>query len=134
MNEGYGFGQVLVFAYGFFAVAAGARTTYQLFTRLDEAPLAVALSLTAALVYVVAFTQLRRRSPRAWRLALASCSFELVGVLVVGTISLAAPEWFPRSTVWSWYGIGYGFLPLFLPIAGLAWLLRSETRAAFAGS
>jgi hypothetical protein len=124
-------GSALVFVYGFFAVAAGARSLFQLFTRIDEAPVAVSLSVTAAAVYVLAFTQLRRRDPRAWRLAVAACSFELAGVLVVGTISIVAPELFPRSTVWSFYGIGYGFLPLVLPIAGLVWLLHGRTRLAF---
>ena len=48
-------GQALVFLYGFFAVAAGARSLYQLATRFDEAPFAILLSVTAAAVYVVAF-------------------------------------------------------------------------------
>jgi hypothetical protein len=61
----------------------------------------------------------------------AACSFELAGVLVVGSLSLLDPELFPRATVWSTYGLGYGFFPLFLPIAGLAWLLRGQTRRAF---
>jgi hypothetical protein len=52
-------------------------------------------------------------------------------VLVVGSLSLALPEAFPRATVWSTYGLGYGFLPLVLPIAGLWWLLRDETRRAY---
>jgi len=33
-------------------------------------------------------------------------------------------ELFADQTVWSTYGIGYGFVPLVLPIAGLWWLLR----------
>jgi hypothetical protein len=126
-----GVGQALVFLYGFFAFAAGGRSVYQVATRFDEAPVAVSLSVTAAAVYLLAFTQLRRRDPRAWRVAVAACSFELAGVLVVGSLSLAFPDWFPRATVWSTYGIGYGFLPLLLPIAGLAWLLRTDTRRAF---
>ncbi len=124
-------GQALVFLYGFFAFAAGGRSIYQVVTRFDEAPVAVSLSVIAALVYLVAFTQLRRRDPRAWRIALAACTFELVGVLVVGTLSLAYPDLFPRATVWSTYGLGYGFLPLALPIAGLWWLLRADTRREF---
>jgi Kef-type K+ transport system membrane component KefB len=124
-------GQALVFLYGFFAFAAGGRSVYQLATRFDEAPLAVSLSVVAAAVYALAFTQLRRRDPRAWRLAIAACSFELVGVVVVGSVSLAYPDLFPRATVWSTFGLGYGFFPLFLPIAGLTWLLRPETRRAF---
>jgi hypothetical protein len=32
--------------------------------------------------------------------------------------------------VWSWYGIGYGFVPLVLPIFGLAWLWHTRPIAA----
>jgi hypothetical protein len=127
-------GQALVFLYGFFAVAASARSLYQLATRFDEAPFAILLSVTAAAVYIVAFTMLRRRDPRAWRIAVACVSFELAGVLIVGTLSFVEPDWFPLPTVWSYYGIGYGFLPLLLPIVGLAWLLRPTTRAAYTRS
>ena len=49
---------------------------------------------------------------------------ELVGVLVVGTLTVVDGELFPDQTVWSTYGIGYGFVPLVLPIVGLWWLLR----------
>jgi hypothetical protein len=125
-------GQVLVFLYGFFAIAAGARSLFQLVTRFDEAPFAILLSVTAAAVYVVAFTQLRRRDPRAWRIAVGCVSFELAGVLIVGTLSLVEGDWFPLPTVWSYFGIGYGFLPLLLPIVGLVWLLRPATRVAYA--
>ena len=50
----------------------------------------------------------------------------LVGVLVVGTISLLVPEDFPRATVWSGYGYGYLFIPLVLPLVGLLWLRRTR--------
>ena len=43
---------------------------------------------------------------------------------MVGTLSVLRPEWFPDQTVWSDYGIGYGFVPLVLPFVGLWWLLR----------
>ena len=41
------------------------------------------------------------------------------------------PELFPDATVWSAYGAGYGWLPLVLPFAGIAWLwhTRSVTRS-----
>ena len=53
-------------------------------------------------------------------------SVELVGVLGVGTLSLLDPAAFPRATVWSLYGIGYGFVPLVLPVLGLLWLRRTR--------
>ena len=51
---------------------------------------------------------------------------ELVGVLTVGTLSVVDPEAFPRATVWSVYGIGYGFVPVVLPILGLLWLYKTR--------
>ena len=116
--------QVLVALYAVFAVAAGARSLVQISTRFEEAPLAYALSLVAAVVYLVATLALRRTSARARRVAWAALVFEAVGVVTVGTLSLLRPELFPDQTVWSDYGAGYGFVPLVLPFAGLWWLRR----------
>jgi len=116
--------QVLVALYAVFAVAAGARSLVQVATRFDEAPLAYALSLVAAVVYLVATLALRRTTAGAHRVAWTALASEAVGVVVVGTLSLVRPEWFPDQTVWSDYGIGYGFVPLVLPFAGLWWLRR----------
>jgi hypothetical protein len=119
---GRGPGRALVVVYAFFALAAGARAGWQLATRFDEAPVAYLLSALAAGIYLVAAIALARG---AWRLALACCAVELVGVLAVGTASLAMTETFPRATVWSAFGIGYGFVPLILPVLGLLWLRRT---------
>lgn len=116
--------QVLVALYAVLAVAAGARSLVQISTRFDQAPVAYGLSLVAAVVYLVATLALRRRSATASRVAGAALGFEAVGVVVVGTLSLLRPEWFPDQTVWSRYGAGYAFLPLVLPFAGLWWLRR----------
>jgi hypothetical protein len=116
--------QVLVACYAVFAVAAGARSLVQITTRFDEAPLAYTLSLVAAVIYLVATLALRRSSERARRVAIAAVGIEAVGVVVVGTLSLVRPEWFPDQTVWSEFGIGYLFVPLVLPFVGLWWLLR----------
>lgn len=112
-------GRVLVAVYGVFAVAAGARSAVQIATRFEAAPLAYLLSALAAVVYLVATVALAR-SDRG--LALVACSVELAGVLTVGTASLVVPAAFPDATVWSDYGIGYGFTPLVLPVLGLLWL------------
>jgi hypothetical protein len=125
--------QVLVAVYAVFAVAAGSRSAVQLVTKGDEAPLAYALSLVAALVYLVATLALRRTTPRAHRVALTAVLVELVGVLVVGTLTIVDRELFPDQTVWSDYGIGYGFVPLVLPVAGLWWLLRHRPAEATPG-
>jgi len=116
--------QVLVAVYAVFALAAGARSLVQLTTDFAQAPLAYTLSAFAAAVYVVATLALRRTSERARRIAITACAVEAVGVVVVGTLSLVRPEWFPDQTVWSDYGIGYGLVPLVLPFVGLWWLLR----------
>jgi len=116
-------GRVLVAVYGVFAVAAGARSAVQIATRFEAAPLAYLLSALAAAVYLVATVALAR-SERA--LALVACSVELAGVLTVGTASLVVPAAFPDATVWSGYGIGYGFAPLVLPVLGLLWLRRTR--------
>ncbi len=115
-------GRVLVAVYGLFALAATARGVTQLATRYAEAPLAYTLSLVAGIVYVVATLTLARGSVTSRRVALVAVTLELVGVLTVGTLSLADPAAFPRATVWSAYGSGYGFVPLVLPVLGLLWL------------
>lgn len=119
-----GAGRVLVAVYGVFALAAGARAAVQLSTRFEEAPVAYLLSALAAAVYVVATVGLARGGRGGRRTALVAISVELVGVLVVGTLSLADPAAFPDETVWSAYGRGYLYVPLVLPVLGLLLLRR----------
>ncbi len=118
-------GLILVCVYGLFALAAGARAAVQIATNFSEAPLAYLLSALAAVVYLVATIAMARSTSVSRRVALASCSFELIGVLIVGTASVLDRDAFPDQTVWSVYGIGYGFVPLILPILGLLWLRLS---------
>ena len=66
-------------------------------------------------------------------MALAAISVELLGVLTVGALSLLDPQAFPRATVWSEFGMGYGFIPLVLPILGLIWLWRTRPTATPTG-
>jgi hypothetical protein len=115
-------GRVLIAVYGLFALSATGRASVQLATRFSEAPLAYLLSALSAVVYVVATVALARGYRR---LALACCTFELLGVLAIGTASLVDPAAFPKATVWSVYGIGYGFVPLVLPVLGLLWIWRT---------
>ena len=118
-------GRVLVAVYGVFALAAGSRAAVQLSTRFAEAPIAYLLSALAAVVYVVATVALARGGRRT---ALVAITIELVGVLVVGTLSLLDRAAFPDETVWSAYGRGYLFIPLVLPVVGLLWLRRQARR------
>ncbi len=121
-----GWGRVLIAVYAVFAVAATGRSSYQLIAQASEAPFPYALSALAAVVYVAATLGLAREGDTWRNVAWAACGTELVGVLVVGTLSLADRDLFPDDTVWSAYGAGYGFFPLVLPFAGLAWLWRTR--------
>lgn len=124
-----GAGRALVAVYGVFALAATARAGVQIALRFSEAPLAYLLSALAAVVYIVATISLARGTPRARRVALVAVLVEFVGVLTVGTLSVLDAAAFPRATVWSIYGIGYGFVPLVLPVLGLLWLARTRPTA-----
>jgi hypothetical protein len=122
-------GRLLIAVYALFALSASARAGVQIATKFHHAPVAYLLSAFAAAVYILATVALAVGSPAARRIAVVSCSVELVGVLAVGTWSLADPATFPDATVWSGYGSGYGFVPLVLPVFGLLWLRRWNRRA-----
>ena len=123
-----GAGRLLVAVYALLAIAASSRAAVQIATEFDEAPVAYLLSALAAVVYVVATAALAGGGSRSHRVAVAACSFELAGVLAVGTLSLFDREAFPDASVWSVYGYGYGFLPLVLPVLALIWLRRHPAR------
>ena len=125
-----GAGRLLVAVYAIFAAAATARGLFQILTKFSEAPLAYVLSLAAGLVYIVATVSLARPGRRWVRLAQTALIVELAGVLVVGTLSVTAPEDFRHDTVWSGFGRGYGYVPLVLPMIGLWWLRRSRAAAS----
>ncbi len=114
---------MLVFFYGLLAVAAAGRSSFELITKYGDAPLAYVLSAVAAAIYVVAFVALLadRRV-----LALVAVGVELIGVIVVGTLTYTVRKDFPDTTVWSGYGSGYGYLPAVLPVLALLWLRRSR--------
>ena len=129
---------MLIAVYLVLAVAATFRSVYQILTKFDEAPIAYALSALAGVVYIVATIALVKSvrrggraaaaadAGRAWRVvAWCALVFELAGVLVVGTLSLVAPQLFAHPSVWSQFGMGYVFIPLVLPVLGLLWLRRS---------
>jgi phosphoglycerol transferase MdoB-like AlkP superfamily enzyme len=117
-----GFGRLLLFVYGLFALAASARALVQIATNFSEAPLAYLLSGVAGLVYISATVGLAIGGTKGRRIALTSCSVELIGVLIVGSLSIADVGAFPDDTVWSRYGSGYGYVPLVLPFFGLWWI------------
>src|SRR6202042_1199359 len=117
-------GRLLIAIYALFALSASARAAVQIATKFSHAPVAYLLSAFAAAVYILATVTLAVGSPVARRIAIVSCTVEFVGVLAVGTWSLADKATFPDATVWSGYGSGYGYVPLVLPVFGLLWLRR----------
>ena len=125
-----GIGRVLVVVYGIMALAATGRSFVQIVREFDDAPLAYSLSALAAVVYILATLALVFSARPAWyRVAWIAIGFELVGVLVVGTLSLVLPALFQHPTGWSVYGYGYLFIPLVLPFLGLWWLTRHRRAA-----
>ena len=121
-----GIGRLLIAVYGIFAISATARASFQLLTKFDEAPVAYSLSAISAFIYILATIALAK-SGESWnKLAWLAIGFELAGVLLVGAASILLPELFAHPSVWSGFGIGYGLVPLFLPILGLIWLRRTN--------
>lgn len=124
-----GVGRVLVAVYGVLALAAIGRSFVQIVSKFDEAPVAYALSALAAVVYVIATIALVRPGRTWYRIARVTIVFEFTGVLVIGLLSVLLPELFPHDTVWSWFGRGYLFIPLVLPVLGMWWLARHPPRS-----
>jgi len=120
--------KALLAFYALFTLAAGARALVQLVTQYDEAPVAYWLSLAAAVTYALGWYAIREASAGNTGFASVMLWIELAGVVTVGTLSLVRSEWFPDASVWSGYGIGYGFVPLALPVAGLIWLRHEKRR------
>lgn len=118
-----GVGRVLVIVYAVMALAATGRSFVQIVRRFDEAPLAYTLSAIAAGVYILATLALVfARRPGWYTVAWVAIVFELTGVLVVGVLSLTMPQLFGHDSVWSYFGMGYLFIPLVLPLFGIWWL------------
>ena len=107
-EQGRGFRVVIMLAYFIFAISATARSLVQILTEFDQAPVAFVLSLLTAALTVV--------------------GIELAGVIGVGLLSIAVPALFPRPSVWSHFGSGYGYVPLVLPIIAGIYLLRQRRR------
>ena len=125
-TRAFGVGRVLIAVYAVLALAATARSAYQLATKFDDAPVAYALSGLAGVVYIIATIALLKRGDTWYRVAWVTIIFEFVGVRAVGILSIVDPELFPADTVWSAFGRGYLFIPLVLPVLGMLWLYRTR--------
>ena len=87
-----GVGRVLVFVYGILAIAATGRSVFQILDRFNDAPIAFTLSAVSALIYIVATIALVAPGRIWYRVAWITISFELAGVLIVGSLSVFAPQ------------------------------------------
>lgn len=125
MKSNLGIGALLIAVYGVFALSASARALYQLLTEFSEAPLAYLLSAVSAVVYILATVALAKKGPRWRQVAWITVSFELAGVIAVGLLSIMFPQLFAHPSVWSEFGVGYAYIPLFLPVLGL-WFLMAR--------
>lgn len=123
-TQSLGIGRLLIAIYAIFALSASARASYQLIREFDQAPLAYSLSAISAAVYVLATISLTKQSAKWQRIAKITIWFELIGVILVGALSLLLPEFFAHPSVWSGFGAGYAFIPLVLPVLGLIWLRK----------
>lgn len=129
----HGPGRLLIAVYAVLAIGATVRSLYELATKFSDAPVSYSLSLFAAVVYVVITICLVLDTPRARTIAQTGMWIELVGVLVVGTLSIVNKDLFTNpetgkavSSVWYWFGRDYLFVPLILPILGLRFIRSSR--------
>ncbi|WP_375406354.1 hypothetical protein [uncultured Amnibacterium sp.] len=129
-----GAGRTLIVFYFIMTIAALARSVFEIVAHFQVAPVAYVLSLFSGVVYLIATIALLTPGRPAFRVAQVAITIELVGVLLVGTLSVIDFSLFPfsgdRGTVWAYYGLEYLLIPLALPILGLLFL-RSQ-RAVFA--
>jgi hypothetical protein len=107
-SRAVGIGRVLIVVYAILALAATGRSFVQIVTKFDTAPVAYSLSALAAVVYIVATIALIRSGSGWYRVAWVTITFD--------------PVLFPKDTVWSYFGRGYLFIPLVLPVLGMVWL------------
>ncbi len=121
-SRAVGVGRVLIAVYAVLALAATARSIVQLARNFENAPVAYLLSGLAGVVYIAATIALLNRGAIWYRVAWVTIIFEFVGVLLVGLLSLFDAALFPADTVWSFFGRGYIFIPLVLPVLGMLWL------------
>lgn len=98
--------------------------------RPADSPLGSRLvGLLAAVIYILIAVGITHNGRRMRMLAWAGLVVELVGPIITGLLGVGAglP---PGSYVSAWtdFGINYWYLPLILPIGGMAWMWFSDPR------
>jgi hypothetical protein len=131
-SRAVGVGRVLIIVYGVLALGATARSVVQIITDFDKAPVADLLSALSGVVYILATVALLGKGQGWYLTAWITISFEMLGVLVVGSLSVFDAQLFPANTVWSFFGVGYLFIPLVLPVLGMLWLYHLRPSAVAA--
>lgn len=112
----------LALLYLFWAIALISRAGWQYSTRTGNL-WPTHLSLVAGLIYVAVVVWAWYGHQHALRLGLG---IELAGVFI---ISIAERIWpLPYASAWSDFGAGYLWMPIILPILGLAHLHRSSSK------
>jgi hypothetical protein len=119
-----GFGRLLIFLYGLFALSAFSRGVVELITK-HAAPASYAMSALAGLIYLIGTFCLARSTVVSRKIGMVSFSIELAGVIAVSIWTFLDPAAFSEKSVWSDFGLEYAFVPLAMPIFGLWWLWRA---------
>jgi hypothetical protein len=126
-NEIRGDAQVaLLAAYSILAFAAVGRSTYELIFKFDEAPVPYTFSVLAAIIYLAAVWAIWRGDALGVKVGKIACTIEMIGVLTIGSITTLGDSAFDVGTVWSFFGLDYGWLPLVVPALALWWLFRQH--------
>lgn len=132
----FGIGRVLITVYAILAIGATSRAIFQIVAYYPSHPsarLPITLSAVSGVIYILATVALIAPGRTWYRVAWITISFELAGVVIIGTLSVLFPSIFvgpanvpdvADGTVWSNYGIGYVYIPIVLPILGMIWLSR----------
>ncbi|MDO5721047.1 MAG: hypothetical protein Q4P06_00675 [Actinomycetaceae bacterium] len=124
----YGWGRVFIAAFWVVAVVA-TYTALSDFFALSQYPLGPRLvSVLAGLGYVLAAIALSHNGRRMRKVAGACIGFELSGVLITGIVGLGVPQIGQVRNLWANFGQQYWFIPLILPLLGIAWLWWSNPR------
>lgn len=122
---------VLIAVYLILVMAASGRSVFQIINQFSLAPVAYIVSAGSAAVYIVAMIALIIHKGIWYRIAWATVSVEIAGVITIGVITHFFPDLLgpdsgnafgKTSTVWTQFGQGYWFVPLVLPLAGMWWL------------
>lgn len=127
-SPSYGVGRV-VMALFWVAGAYFVYTSAQDFFNHSNEPFGLRItSVLAAFGYLVAALGITHNGRRMRMVAWAALGFEFVGVLVTGLTGVGIEEIGSFRTVWGNLGADHYYIPLILPIIGIAWMWYADPR------